>query len=147
MEEDGINYLRGPFDVGQAQGMRRHCALALLHSGGRAAQLGNGEVLLREALFLLPVMILMAFGAAAIGGVVHRAALLMAGATGGDPGQQHIRGLAAVLRLGVTALALDHAMRVMIEVGVLHPAYRDGGFGGDRDAAFYLVHLVAKSAA
>lgn len=78
-------------------------------------QLGNGERSLRR-LFLLPVVIAVAFGAAAAGGIVLRATVLMATPAGSDTRHENVGSVFAVGRPVMAGHAGQHAVCVVIEI-------------------------------
>ncbi len=96
----------------------------LRHSSRRASHLLNRQMALGK-LFLSPIVILMAFGAASVGRIVFRASFFMTSAAGGDARQQDIRGLTTLRAARMAAGTGQHAMRIVLEVGMLQPSLRN----------------------
>ena len=76
-------------------------------------------------LLLSPIVVLMTFGAASVGRIVFWASFLMTAATGGDARQQDVRGLTALRAARMATGTSQHAMRIVLEVGMLQPALRN----------------------
>src|ERR1035438_1908543 len=111
-----------------------------------SAKLLDGEFSF-GGLFLGPIVIRMALGAAPASGIVARAAIFMAIAAGCNSGQQDVGGVATLRRARVARGTCQQPVGVVVELGVLEPARRDGRLrhGGQRlfGIGYFPGHVVS----